>query len=262
MEAVQGLRRRDSSGKRGLTLHCCISITEGVKINDLQKSIVTGLLYAHIDFEVIWTFLAGSYLDFEPLGVLCLVTSARSKESKTEDTEQQDSLAASEVSSWTGLSSSTNRGCGSTTLTLHLSPKQQAVNRGVFGLECTWTPKIHFSVFKSIILCNLSDLLPMFPLMGVAVSMGSMLMIKYITECNHRGLRCPVKAAMLISVPWTLPIAERNMNKTFNRLTLNRHLCKQFRDILRNNETLFRQHSERGWLCFDFGKALPPSLNN
>ena len=30
----------------------------------------------HIDFEVI---LAGSYLDFEPLGVLCFVTSARSK---------------------------------------------------------------------------------------------------------------------------------------------------------------------------------------
>ena len=36
--------RRDSSGKRGLTLHCCISIKEEVKINDLQKSIVTGLL--------------------------------------------------------------------------------------------------------------------------------------------------------------------------------------------------------------------------
>ena len=33
----------------------CISITEEVKINDLQKSIVTGLLYVHIDFEVIWT---------------------------------------------------------------------------------------------------------------------------------------------------------------------------------------------------------------
>ena len=61
------------------TLHCCISITEEVKINDLQKSIVTGLLYVHIEFEAIWTFLQGSYLDFEPLGVLCLVTSARSK---------------------------------------------------------------------------------------------------------------------------------------------------------------------------------------
>ena len=34
----------------------------------------------HIDFEVICMDIpAGSYLDFEPLGVLCLVTSARSK---------------------------------------------------------------------------------------------------------------------------------------------------------------------------------------
>ena len=60
-------------------MHCCISITEEVKINDLQKSIVTGLLYVHIDFEVDLDIPAGSYLDFEPLGVLCLVTSARSK---------------------------------------------------------------------------------------------------------------------------------------------------------------------------------------
>ena len=54
----------------GLTLHCCISITEEVKINDLQK------LTVHIDDLDI---PAGSYLDFEPLGVLCLATSARSK---------------------------------------------------------------------------------------------------------------------------------------------------------------------------------------
>ena len=61
-------------------MHCCISITEEVKINDLQKSIVTGLLYVHIDVEASDLDIpAGSYLDFEPLGVLCLVTSARSK---------------------------------------------------------------------------------------------------------------------------------------------------------------------------------------
>ena len=39
---------------------------------------VTGLLYVH-DFEAIWTFLQGATWIFEPLGVLCLVTSARSK---------------------------------------------------------------------------------------------------------------------------------------------------------------------------------------
>ena len=33
------------AGNVDFTLHCCISITEEVKINDMQKSIVTGLLY-------------------------------------------------------------------------------------------------------------------------------------------------------------------------------------------------------------------------
>ena len=56
-ETSSRTEKGDSSGKRGLTLHCCISITDKVKINDLRKSIVTGLLYVHIDFEVIWTFL-------------------------------------------------------------------------------------------------------------------------------------------------------------------------------------------------------------
>ena len=41
------------AGNMDFTLHCCISITDKVKINDLQISIVTGLLYVHIDFEVI-----------------------------------------------------------------------------------------------------------------------------------------------------------------------------------------------------------------
>ena len=61
--------RRDSSGKRGLTLHCCISIMEEVKINDLQKSIV---LYMHIDFEVIWTFLQGATWILNPSGYCAL----------------------------------------------------------------------------------------------------------------------------------------------------------------------------------------------
>ena len=43
-----------------LCIAVSFSITEVVKINDLQKSIVTGLLYVHIDFEVIWTFLQGA----------------------------------------------------------------------------------------------------------------------------------------------------------------------------------------------------------
>ena len=54
------------------TLHCCISITDKVKINDLQKSIVTGLLYVHIDFEVIWTFLQGATRILNPSGYCAL----------------------------------------------------------------------------------------------------------------------------------------------------------------------------------------------
>ena len=43
-----------------------------VKINDLQKSIVTGLLYVHIDFEVIWTFLQGATWILNPSGYCAL----------------------------------------------------------------------------------------------------------------------------------------------------------------------------------------------
>ena len=53
-------------------IYCCISITEVVKINDLQKSIVTGLLYVHIDFEVIWTFLQGATWILNPSGYCAL----------------------------------------------------------------------------------------------------------------------------------------------------------------------------------------------
>ena len=60
------------AGNVDLTLHCCISITEEVKINDLQKSIVTGLLYVHIDFEVIWTFLQGATWILNPSGYCVL----------------------------------------------------------------------------------------------------------------------------------------------------------------------------------------------
>ena len=60
------------AGNVDFTLHCCISITEEVKINDLQKSIVTGLLYVRIDFEVIWTFLQGATWILNPSGYCAL----------------------------------------------------------------------------------------------------------------------------------------------------------------------------------------------
>ena len=42
-----------SSGKCALTLHSCISVTDRVKINELNTSIATGPLYVHTEFEVI-----------------------------------------------------------------------------------------------------------------------------------------------------------------------------------------------------------------
>ena len=60
------------AGNVDFTLHCCISITNKEKINDLQKSIVTGLIYVHIDFEVIWTFLQGATWILNPSGYCAL----------------------------------------------------------------------------------------------------------------------------------------------------------------------------------------------
>ena len=67
-----GLRKAIRAGNVDFTLHCCISITDKVKINDLQKSIVTGLLYVHIDVEVIWTFLQGATWIMNPSGYCAL----------------------------------------------------------------------------------------------------------------------------------------------------------------------------------------------
>ena len=42
-----------SSGKCALTLHNCISVTDRVKINELNISIATGSLYVNTEFEAI-----------------------------------------------------------------------------------------------------------------------------------------------------------------------------------------------------------------
>ena len=57
MEAVRKVRFERETWTYFVSLYLH---NEEVKINDLQKSIVTGLLYMHIDFEAIWTFLQGA----------------------------------------------------------------------------------------------------------------------------------------------------------------------------------------------------------
>ena len=47
---LSGLGARESSWKCALTLHRYISVTDKVKINEMNNSIVTGPLYVHTEF--------------------------------------------------------------------------------------------------------------------------------------------------------------------------------------------------------------------
>ena len=73
MEAVQGPKKARFE-RETWTYFALLYLhnAEEVKINDLQKSIVTGLLYVHIDFEVIWTFLQGATWILNPSGYCTL----------------------------------------------------------------------------------------------------------------------------------------------------------------------------------------------
>ena len=58
-----------SSGKCALTLHSRISVTDKVKINELNTSIATGPLYVHTEFEAIKTLLAEDVAVLNPWGI-------------------------------------------------------------------------------------------------------------------------------------------------------------------------------------------------
>ena len=62
-----------SRGKCALTLHSCISVTDRVKIDELNTSIATGPLYVHTEFERSYLRICG----FEPHWISDLVASAR-----------------------------------------------------------------------------------------------------------------------------------------------------------------------------------------
>ena len=52
-----GRMERGLHTKCALTLHSCISVTDNIKISELKKSIATGPLYIHTEFETNWTLL-------------------------------------------------------------------------------------------------------------------------------------------------------------------------------------------------------------
>ena len=58
----------ESSWKCALTLHRYISVTDKVKINEKNNSIVTGPLYVHTEFKMIWTLLPEDVAFFNPMG--------------------------------------------------------------------------------------------------------------------------------------------------------------------------------------------------
>ena len=57
-----------SSGKCPLTLLSCISVTDRVKINELNISIATGPLYVHTEFEAILMLLPEDVAVLNPMG--------------------------------------------------------------------------------------------------------------------------------------------------------------------------------------------------
>ena len=57
-----------TSGKCALTLHSCISVTDRVKINELNTSIATGPLYVHTELEAIRTLLPKDVAELNPMG--------------------------------------------------------------------------------------------------------------------------------------------------------------------------------------------------
>ena len=54
--------------KCALTLHSCISVTDNIKISELKKSIATGPLYIHTEFETNWTLLPEDVAVSNPIG--------------------------------------------------------------------------------------------------------------------------------------------------------------------------------------------------
>ena len=73
MEAVQGLRKARFE-RETWTYFALLYLHNGRGKNQRSAEInsVTGLLYVHIDFEVIWTFLQGATWILNPSGYCAL----------------------------------------------------------------------------------------------------------------------------------------------------------------------------------------------
>ncbi|XP_064382470.1 protein ABHD1-like [Halichondria panicea] len=106
------------------------------------------------------------------------------------------------------------------------------------------------------VISHITTKLPKAPLLAVGASMGTMQLLKYVAVCKRQGKTCPLKALFLISTVWDPMETNKVIHSPLNKYTLNRHLCNNFKDVLRENRAVFEESSQKGELCFDYNKAL------
>ena len=58
----------NQAGKCARSLFNCISVTDDIEINEQNKSIATGLLYAHSEFDTFSTLVRGEMCISNPRG--------------------------------------------------------------------------------------------------------------------------------------------------------------------------------------------------
>ena len=63
--------------------------------------------------------------------------------------------------------------------------------------------------------------------------MYRMQLLKYVAVCKRQGKTCPLKALFLISTVWDPMETNKVIHSPLNKYTLNRHLCNNFKDVLR-----------------------------
>ena len=61
----------------------------------------------------------------------------------------------------------------------------------------------------------------------------SMMLLKYLSVCERRGWRCPIGAVLLISGIWDVSATDKIIHQPLNKYTLNRHLCNNFKTIVK-----------------------------
>lgn len=60
-----------------------------------------------------------------------------------------------------------------------------------------------------------------------------MMLLKYLSVAKRQGEVCPIRAVLLISGIWDVTATDDIIHKPLNKYTLNRHLCNNFKTIMK-----------------------------